>query len=150
MSHEDGLSLSISEVADDAYLKLVNLREVAWKDRQHFLRYACTIVRQLLTDHARRRLRSKRNSGQRPKALDNVAEPSTRQTPEQVLALDEALERLERAHPDLAEVVELQHFGGWTQAEIATEILNVPLITVRRRWTQARTLLHAWLSESSS
>jgi len=147
MSQADFLEFSITTIADDAYLKLINLREVAWQDRLHFLRFACSVVRQLLTDHARRRLRQKRNSGQKPLDLASIAEPVAARTPEQTLALHEALDRLGESHPELAEVVELQYFGGWTQEEIATEILNLPLATVRRRWTQARTLLHARLSD---
>jgi RNA polymerase sigma factor (TIGR02999 family) len=146
MSSKERIDLTLTEVVDDAYLKLINLQNVQWQDRLHFLRFACSIIRQLLIDKARERLRKKRNSGVAPVALDNVSELTLARTPEALIALSEAMDRLNEDYPDLAAVVELRYFGGWTLEQIANEILNAPLISVRRQWEKARTLLHSWLT----
>lgn len=146
MLTNDAINMTLTEIVDDAFLKLMNLQDIRWDDRLHFLRFACTIIKHLLVDRARNRQRQKRNSGQNPEPLDTVLEPIQPGTPEQFIALTEALERLNADYPDLAVVVDLRYFGGWTLEEIANQILNVPVITVKRRWSQARTLLHAWLT----
>lgn len=146
MSSKERMDLTLTEIVDDAYLKLINLQDVQWQDRLHFLRFACSVVRQLLIDKARERLRKKRNFGVVPVALDKVAEPTQSRTPESLIALSEAMDRLNADYPDLAAIVELRYFGGWTLEQIANEILDAPLIRVRRQWDKARTLLHSWLT----
>ncbi|MFM9962478.1 MAG: ECF-type sigma factor [Planctomycetaceae bacterium] len=138
MSAADQREFSTTMVVNDSYLKLINLREIAWKDRYHFLRFACHVVRQLLTDAARTRNRQKRNSGQQPASFDAIAEPAQPQAPDHVLALHDALNRLELEAPELAEIVELRYYGGWSFAEIADEVLCLPINEVERRWKKAR------------
>ena len=146
MSAADQFDISTTMVANDAYLKMIDLSQVSWQDRHHFLRYSCHVIRQILVDYARQWQRQKRNAGQSVLPLHEVPEPTRMQTPEHILALEEALQRLEKNHPDLAELVELHHFGGWTLEELATQVLNTTADTLRHRWTRARTMLHLYLT----
>jgi RNA polymerase sigma factor (TIGR02999 family) len=147
---DGAVSLTVTMVADDAYLKLIRMTKLSWQDRIHFLGMACEVVREVLTDHARRRKRLKRNSGQRPASFSDLPDPLAPETPEHILSLDDALTQLKQNHPDLAEVATLHVFGGWTLAEIAAEILNLPTSTVKHRWTRAKTLLHHYLTSNTS
>lgn len=181
MSRRDQLSLHATSVADDAFLKLMGLSQVSWNDRQHFFAFACNIVRQMLIDHARKRVSRKNNRGQKPADIADVGDPADSEAQpsqgvddyedllaldqrrfrspdsspqlvgkaESVLKLDAALKRLEQTQPDLANVIILRYFGGWSPEQIGAEILNCHPGSVNRKLLQARTLLHSYLLENT-
>src|SRR5262249_39221846 len=136
-------ALQTTALIDDAFLKLVGRRDVAWHDRAKFYRLAARAMRQVLVDHARRLRARKRSPGGRAVPLEealSLAEPGAL-GPLDRLALDEALDRLGREAPELAEVVELHHFGGWGLKQVAADVLGVPYEEARARWQMAL----AWL-----
>lgn len=141
-------------IVNDVWLKLIESSEIEWDNREQFFGFAARIVRQLLIDHARTRTRQKRGGKDRPVDIGGVAEPAGNDTSpsenleksERLLALNTALDQLEREHPELAQVVELYHFGGWSAEQIGRQILNLHSGTVDRRLSKARTLLHFYMT----
>jgi RNA polymerase sigma factor (TIGR02999 family) len=131
-------SLTPTALVHEAYLKLIDHRRVQWQNRAQFFAIAARIMRRILVDHARARLTAKRNRGVTI-ALDGVdlgAEPRD----VDLLALDTALEKLERVDARQSQLVELRFFAGLTVQETAIA-LSVAPITVKRDWALAR----AWL-----
>ena len=130
-------TLQATELVHEAYLKLLGPLHVNWQNRAHFLSVAARAMRQILVDQARRRRAGKRGGGVRPVSLhdgDWVLDAGT----DEMLALDEAIERLE---PRLRAVVEYRFFGGLTERETA-DVLGVTERTVQRDWARARAWLH--------
>jgi RNA polymerase sigma factor (TIGR02999 family) len=136
-------TLQTTALVNEAYLRLAGQDGSAFANRSHFLAVAATAMRQVLVDYARSALRQKRGAGARAVTLDEGAVLSPEPTQE-ILDLNEALERLAALDARKARVVELQYFGGLNQDEIA-EILNVSAVTVRRDWTFSRAWLYAEL-----
>ena len=135
-----GHVLQTTALVHEAYLRLVNL-EMPWRDRAHFLRVAARQMRRILVDDARQRLAAKRGGGGHDLPLDTVtvaAEPSF-----EILALDDALERLAQHDRRKARVVELRFFGGLKLEEIAG-VIGVSRATVERDLTMAK----AWLKSA--
>ncbi|MFO7587698.1 MAG: sigma-70 family RNA polymerase sigma factor [Gemmatimonadota bacterium] len=141
-----GHTLQPTALVNEAYLKLVASPEVDWRDRAHFLAVAARAMRQVLVDRARRRNADKRGAGARPTTLSGkgLLEAGGGPSPEETLALDAALEKLDRVDSRLREVVELRFFAGLTDTEIA-EALGVTRRTIQRDWTKARAWLYAEL-----
>ena len=133
-------TLQPTALVHEAYLKLVDQNRVDWQSRGHFFAVAAQIMRRILVDHARTRHREKRGGGRARVMLDDAVALSPQKS-EDVLALDEALEKLAQVSPRQAQVVELRFFAGLNVDEVAT-ILNVSKRTVEGDWTFAR----AWLS----
>jgi RNA polymerase sigma factor (TIGR02999 family) len=142
-----GHTLQPTALAHEAYLRLLDQRQVTWQNRAHFMGLAAQAMRRILTDHARRRDAQKRGGGAVHVALSDLAvsgeEPSATADPLGVSAqdLDAALGRLEALDPRQAKVVELRFFTGLTIEEVA-EVLVVSPATVKRDWTLARAWLH--------
>jgi RNA polymerase sigma factor (TIGR02999 family) len=135
-----GHTLQPTALVHEAYLKLVDQRQVDWQNRAHFFGVAAQIMRRILVDHARRHAASKRGDGVRCVSLDDAREmPASDDIP--ILALDHALGRLESIDSDLARIVELRAFGGLTIEE-AAHVLNVSPSTAKRDWRTAK----AWLN----
>jgi RNA polymerase sigma factor (TIGR02999 family) len=133
-------SLVTTALVHEAYLKLAADARAAWTDRVHFFAVAARAMRQILIDHARTRGRAKRGSGQQHASLDeNVAQVSAEA--ERLLALDQALERLERQDERAVRVVECRYFVGLDEQETALA-LGLSVRSVQRAWQQAR----AWLA----
>lgn len=130
-------TLHATSLVHEAYVKLVGGETVDATDRAHFLSLAAHAMRQVLVDHARRRTSSKHGEGWQRTALGD-ASAATEVDAEELLALDDALERLE---PRQRQVVECRFFGGMDEQEIASA-LGVTDRTVRRDWVKAR----AWLN----
>jgi len=135
-----GHTLQPTALVHEAYLRLAGQRETHLRNRTHFYGAAAQVMRRVLVDHARRRAAAKRQAegadgGLPPVALD--VEPEVRMD---LVALDDALTRLEAFAPDRAKVVELRYFGGLSIDETA-EVLGLGPATVKRRWNYAR----AWL-----
>lgn len=134
-----GGTLDTTAVVHEAYLKLARHGGLSFADRQHFLAVASTAMRQVLLDHARRRLSARRGGGAEHLPL-TVADPAADEQAREVVALDEALRRLAQLDPQLARLVELRWFGGLTIEETAAA-LDTSEATVKRAWRRAR----AWL-----
>ncbi len=135
-----------TELVHEAFLKLGSA-EAPWQDRAHFFGVAARAMRQILVDHARRRMAGKRGGGMVATTLEDVgAEEGL--PPEEVLALDAALDRLEKLDPRLRALVEYRFFGGLSDKEIA-ELLQVSERTVNRDWAKARAWLHKEVYPSS-
>lgn len=133
-------TLRPTELVHEAYLKLAGGRGGEWQDRAHFIGIAARAMRQILVDHARRRLAGKRGGGWERTTLEAIG-AEQELPPEELLALDAALERLEQFEPRLRALVEYRFFGGLPDREIA-ELLGVSERTVNRDWTRARAWLH--------
>lgn len=134
-------TLATTALVNEAYLRLMGKSMPDWNGRHHFFCTAARSMRDILVEDARRRLRKKRGGGQQHVELDeNVGPPLTDRSPEEVLELDLALGKLERALPEDHEVVMLRYFAGLSMPEIA-DILGRPLRTIERRWQFCR----AWL-----
>jgi len=132
-------TLRATELVHEAYLKL-GAAEGPWQDRAHFLGVAARAMRQILVDHARRRLSGKRGGGVIATTLEDVGADNGL-PPEELMALDAALDRLEQRDPRLRALVEYRFFGGLSDREIA-EVLQVSERTVNRDWAKARAWLH--------
>lgn len=132
-------TLRPTELVHEAFLKLGSA-DGPWQDRAHFLGVAARAMRQILVDHARRRLAGKRGGGVVATTLEDVRADSGL-PPEDLLALDTALDRLERQDPRLRALVEYRFFGGLTDKEIS-ELLEISERTVNRDWARARAWLH--------
>jgi len=142
-----GHTLQTTAVVNEAYLRLADINRMAWRDRTHFVAMAATAMRRVLVDHARAHARDKRGGGVTITSLDaDVAAP---EPDVDVLALNEALERLEAVDARQARIVELRYFGGLTVDETA-ELLDVAPVTVKRHWAFARAWLHRALSSPAS
>jgi RNA polymerase sigma-70 factor, ECF subfamily len=135
---QPGHTLQTTAVVHEAYLRLVGA-EACWEDRAHFFGVAARIMRQVLVDHARRRIATKRGNARRRVALNEVLLISE-QHPDDVLALDRALEKLARIDPRQGRLVELRFFAGLSVDE-AARCLQISTPTVKREWRSAR----AWL-----
>ena len=138
-NERSGQTLESADLVHEAFLRLVNAREVDWQHRAHFFAVSATLMRRILLDRARRRVAAKR--GGQPRALDfdktiDVAQTQARE----VLALDDALNALAEVDPRKARIVELRFFGGLSVKETA-EVVKVSSDTVMRDWKLAR----AWL-----
>jgi RNA polymerase sigma factor (TIGR02999 family) len=137
-------TLSPTALVHEAYLRLVDQESMDWRDRAHFYAIAARVMRRVLIDHARRKLAGKRGGDQVKVTLnEEVAGAVT--TPESLIELDRALERLEELSPRQRQVVEMRFFGGMTHEEVA-EVLSVSVPTVRRDWRLAQ----AWLNREMS
>ena len=135
----EGHTLSATALVHEAYLKLVHLDRMDWRSRAHFLAVAAQAMRRILVNHALHRKRQKRGGAAIHVALDAV-EPAAAAPAEEVLALHDAICRLEALEPRHARIVEMRFFGGLTIDETA-DALGVSPATVKRDWT----LLRAWL-----
>jgi len=132
-------TLSSTALVNEAYLKLIDKTRVAWQDRNHFFAVASRAMRHILVDHARRKLAEKRGGGARHEQLEETHIGFEERTVD-ILALDEALSRLEGLSDRLGKVVELRFFGGLSVEETA-ELLEVTPRTVKRDWRKAKAFL---------
>jgi RNA polymerase sigma factor (TIGR02999 family) len=136
-----GHTLQATALVHEAYLRLVNADEVQhWNSRGHFFAAAAEAMRRLLVDSARRKKALQRGGGR--ERLDiTLVEPETPRVSEDVLALNDALEKLERQDRDKAELVKLRYFAGMTM-EQAAEAIGISPATAHRYWHYARAWLH--------
>ena len=138
-------TLQPTALVHEAYLKLVNEHQVNWQSRVHFFAVAAQVMRRILIDHARRRLRSKRGGEQHRVPVDEVFLISAEQSAE-VLAVHESLLRLAKLDARQSRVVELRFFAGLSVAATA-EVLGVSPKTVKRDWNHAKAWLFGELKE---
>jgi RNA polymerase sigma factor (TIGR02999 family) len=133
-----GNSLQATALVNEAYLRLVDGKAVAWNDRAHFLAVSARVMRRILVDHARARRAEKR--GNAAKVTFDEALLVTDEPQQDLLALDDALEALAKFDERKSRVVEMKFFGGLTVEETAS-VLKVSPDTVMRDWRLAK----AWL-----
>ena len=149
MSRENkGHTLQTTALINEAYVRLIDQKNVHWANRSHFFAISAQIMRRILIDHARRHLYAKRGGGARPVSLEEVATVLPDQS-EELLRLDEALKSLAEMDPRRSQVVELRYFGGLNNEEIAG-VLNVSENTVTRDWNMARAWLYQQLTGSGA
>ena len=110
------ITLQTTALVNEAYLRLVDYKRMRFKDRAHFFALASRLMRRVLVDHAKSRARIKRGPGIREPATEDTMPPAASFD---VIALDEALESLQRMEPRLAQAIELHYFGGLTYDQIA-------------------------------
>ena len=140
LRHEKaGTTLQTTDLVHEAYFKLVNHHQVDWKDRSHFFSVAARAMRQVLVDRARKRNAEKRGGGMHKLSLEAERLGAPEQD-EAILALEEALQRLEKMDERQGQVVECRFFAGLTIEEAAAA-LGVSASTVKRDWRTAK----AWL-----
>ena len=133
-----GETLSTTALVHETYLKLAGSAKQSYEDRLHFFAVASRAMRQILVDYARRNATAKRG-GSRAVTLDDDAAANPDRA-EELLALDEALEHLERLDPRLVQTVELRFFGGLSVEETA-DAMGISPRTVKRDWQRARAFL---------
>ncbi|MEM8981432.1 MAG: ECF-type sigma factor [Pseudomonadota bacterium] len=131
----------------EAYMRLVDIDRIDWTGRAHFLAMAARVMRDFLVDEARKRRSLKRDGGVRVTLADVGS--SLEQPPTDILALNDALERLSKADPDRALLVELRFFGGLTIEETAA-VLDLSAATVKRSWQVARGWLYREINRDHS
>ncbi len=141
-----GHTLQPTELADEAFVRLIGQHKVSWENRAHFFAIAARTIRRLLVDHARHRRRQKRDHGVRVTFDESIA-PTPDSTVD-LIALDDALERLDAAAPRQARVVELRFFGG-LEIEETAHALGISPATAKRDWTFARAFLIRTLDAAS-
>jgi RNA polymerase sigma factor (TIGR02999 family) len=143
-----GHTLQTSALVNEAYLRLIDARSVRWQNRAHFFAVSAQIMRRILVDFARAKQNLKHGGGARQVTLDEglVVSP---ESGADLLALDEALERLAVLNERQSRVVELRYFGGLNEDEVA-EALKVSSRTVRSDWSLARAWLYRELSRGGN
>ena len=132
-------TLQTTALINEAYLRLVDWRNVRWQNRAHFFAVCAQVMRRILVDFARSRKYLKRGAGLHLLSLDEVPEVSLHRASE-IIALDDALQRLAEIDPRKSRIVELRFFAGLTIEETA-EVLGISEATVKRDWLVAK----AWL-----
>ncbi len=148
MAHErPDHTLNATALVHEAYLKLVDQREVDWQNRAHFFAIAARAMRRILINHAQGRLAEKRGGGAGFVTFNDEV-MGTDARAEELVALDNALMKLKELSERQAEVVEYRFFGGLSHEEIA-EVLNISVPTVQRDWRMARAWLGRELKEQS-
>ena len=139
-------TLQTTELVHEAYIKLIGDQNISWQNRAHFFGIAAQSMRQILVDHARKRKSIKRGEGKGNISLDDVFEISETND-EQIIALDEALKKLESVEERSSKLVELRYFSGLTIEETA-EVLNISPATVKRDWNFAKAWLYREISSN--
>ncbi len=142
-----GNTLQTTALAHEAYLRLVDGKNVRWQNRNHFFAVAAQTMRHILVDLARARNNLKRGDGAQQVSLDEVLVASPERGVD-MLALDEALGRLAALNPRQSQVVELRYFGGLTEEEVG-EVMKISPRTVRSDWRLAKVWLYRELSGGS-
>jgi RNA polymerase sigma factor (TIGR02999 family) len=140
-----GHTLQTTALVHEAYLKLAAQKSVAWESRFHFYAIAATVMRRILIDYAKTKHRIRRGGGQSDLPLEDALTIGVGETDFDLVALDEALNRLAAKEAHLAKIVELRFFSGLNVVETA-EVLGISESTVKRDWQMAKAWLHRELT----
>jgi RNA polymerase sigma factor (TIGR02999 family) len=140
-----GHTLQTTALVHEAYLKLAEQKSVAWESRSHFYAIAATMMRRILIDYAKTKHRVRRGGVHSDLPLENALTIRVSETDFDLVALDEALNRLAAKEAQLAKVVELRFFSGLDVVETA-EVLGVSESTIKRDWRMAKAWLHRELT----
>lgn len=141
-NEKKGHSLQTTDLLNEAFAKLVDKKDIDWKNRSHFFAVAAQIMRRILIDHARSRLSIKRGAGGQKVSLEQVALVSETRA-EELISLDAALSELAKLDPRKSRIVEMKFFGGMTTEEIA-ELEQLSGRSIEREWRKAK----AWLYDA--
>ena len=144
-----GDSMGTTTLLHESFVRLVGASDLRLQDRRHFFAYAARTMRNIIIDSARERLAERRGGNSEHVELDDdeaidIADTSTS---EELVRVSEALLELEKIDPELAELVDMRYFGGYTEIEIA-ELQGVTERTIRRRWDKARAWLYVALNDA--
>jgi RNA polymerase sigma factor (TIGR02999 family) len=144
-NEQQGRTIEATALVHEAYLKLIDVKNVDWQHRAHFFAVSAQVMRHILLDRARRRIAAKRG-GKTPRVnLDEIPDIASRRASE-LIALDDALNALARIDSRKAQVIELRFFGGLSVEETA-EVMKISPETVFRDWRLARSWLFAQLKD---
>ena len=147
-SEKPGQTLQATALVHEAYVRLVGAENSQkWDSRGHFFAAAAESMRRILVDEARKKGRQKRSGNLRRQDIDSL-DMAVQATPDQLLAIDEALQRLQQSAPDVFELVRLRYFAGLNIEEAALA-LGISAPTAYRHWNYARAWLHAELLETA-
>ena len=142
-----GHTLQTTALVNEAYIRLVDQRRAQWQNRGQFFGIAARLMRRILVDHARSRHRLKREGDAHKVSLDEAATVSQEQSTD-LLALHEALKKLETLNERMGRIVELRFFGGLSIEETA-DVIKVSPGTVMKDWTFAKAFMHEAISNES-
>lgn len=134
LSREDNVSLSASDLVNEASLRLLNLHSMSFQDKSHFLAFSATVMRQVLIDHCRKKM-SQRRFHEKVTLITQCA--TLDQNPLDFGLLEEALLELEAIDPERVKIVEMRYYGGLSVQEIAT-VMGVSDSTIKRSWRASR------------
>ena len=150
MVHENsGHTLQPTALVHEAYIRLVDVQQVQhWNNRGHFFAAAAEAMRRILVESARKK-RALIRGGDREKIDLNLVEPAAPRVSDDILALNDALEKFEKLDPVRAELVKLRYFAGLTMEQSA-ESLSISLATAHRYWKYARAWLHQEIAGKES
>jgi RNA polymerase sigma-70 factor, ECF subfamily len=140
LGERPGHTLQTTALINEAYLRLIDWKNVRWQSRAHFFGIAAQVMRRILVDFARARHYTKRGGATQQVSLDEAVTIHENRSAE-LIALDEALKSLAELDPRKSQIVELRFFGGLSAQETA-EVLKVSQRTVEREWNSARTWLY--------
>jgi RNA polymerase sigma factor (TIGR02999 family) len=143
-----GHTLQTTALVNEAYLKLIDQRNVKWQNRAHFFGIAAQMMRRILVDYARERHRQKRGGAAENLPLDEALSIATEERDLDLLALDEALNRLAEMDETQARIVEFRYFSGLSIAETA-EVTGLSTTTVKANWNMAKAWLHHELTRKT-
>jgi RNA polymerase sigma factor (TIGR02999 family) len=132
-------TLDGTALVHEAYMRLVDQRNVEWRNRNHFFALAAELIRRILVDHARARIAAKRGGANVKLSLDEALAPADEKDLN-ILALDDALVALAKADSQQSRIVELRYFAGLTIEETA-DVMEISPATVKRDWTTAKAFL---------
>ncbi len=140
-------TLETTALVHEAFLRLVDIERIGWKDRAHFFAMCARIMRRVLVDHARHHCRNKRGGGVKRVDGSEIGRLPSERAP-RLVALDDALRELATRDEQKARIVELRFFGGLDREEIA-EVMEVSSATITRRWRSARAWLITYLDRET-
>lgn len=140
-------TLQPTALVHEAYMKLIDQRQVKWQNRAHFFGIAAQVMRRILMDHARKHLANKRGGNAEVLPLEDEILVVSHDKSAELVALDDALNQLNEVDPQKARVVELRYFGGLSIEETA-EVMGVSVPTVNRHWRMAKAWLYSELSNT--
>jgi RNA polymerase sigma factor (TIGR02999 family) len=140
-------TLQPTALVHEAYMKLIDQKQVRWQNRAHFFGIAAQVMRRILMDYARQHKAEKRGGSGENIPLEEGFIIIENERSADLLALDEALENLKKIDEMKAKIVELRYFGGLSVEETA-EVLGVSQITIKRHWRMAKAWLYGRLKDS--
>ena len=138
-------TLQPTALVNEAYLKMIDITQVSWQNKAHFIGVAANQMRRILVDHARKHNAEKRGGEFHILTLNEEIDKADEQSTE-LIALDDALTELAKMDPTKAKLVELRYFGGLTFEE-AAEVMGVSVITVKRHWKMTKAWLYGQLTK---
>lgn len=143
-----GHTLQTTALVNEVYLRIIKQNRVRWQNRNHFLSIASQMMRRILLDHARKHEADKRGGTEIRVALDEALDVAESNSDVDLIALDQALVRLEAFDPRQSQIVELRFFGGLSVEETA-EVMGISVATLMREWRLAKMWLYCELNKEN-